>query len=130
MNNPIKLAAQLRAALTAIAKESHEPVISADFVTHPAIVCLNASDQRVYAAVSEMCRKGHLRKIRVCRKDSPMAKWGYEHSESPVGPKPAIRPPKEPVIVLPPEVKLTVVKSSGKLRLEFRGIHIEIGVTE
>lgn len=131
MNAPIKKSAQLRAAILEICKRAPDSLISTEFITHPLITALELQDNTVQVALRDMTKAKNplIQRIRISRPDNPQARYAYELADPGKTPYATIGEPKKPSS-LPPDLKLDVVKGSGKLRLEYKGLRIEIGVVE
>jgi len=123
------LAAQMQALVLAMAREHPEQLLTqADVCAHPEAKRLQAQDHHALSALTCLAKAGHLVRVRM---GAGRQRYAYE--------LPADRKPKpKAAIIVPPaeepcsgaDVKVTVVKSSGALRVEFKGIRIEIGVAE
>lgn len=126
----IKAATLLRDTLVAsITGTGGEPVIAADLRLRTCVAALKPSVNQVDNALRILAREGLLERVRVFRKDAPTARYGYVAPNSDVKPRPAVATPKSIAVGLP-EVKVDLLKASGRLRIEFHGLSIEIGVVE
>lgn len=121
----IRLAAQMQALALAMARENpDEPLTQLMLASHPEAKKMNAQDHHAISALTVLANAKQLVKVRM---GYGRCKFGYELPPE-RKPKPRPAPPPEPTS-LPPDIKVTVVKS-GTLRIEFRGIRLEIGVAD
>jgi hypothetical protein len=138
--NGIKLGAARRSCVVGILKQmlSTEPVTVRYICNHPMMVAantgaldLNTGDVLVRAMVKE----GTLVKVHIYRKEEPHAQFAYslkDPSSSLHVPPPSLSTAKikvEPNIASP-DVKLDFIKATGRLRVTFKGIAIDIGTAE
>ena len=133
-NKPFSKQAKMQAAVIAQLKASNEPLTSKELGLHSSMQALNLKDNDHYSVLSVMHKAGLLRRVHIHRKDQPSAKYAYEIGDGQV----TVRAPKSkmngtsvmPVSALPPSVSVDLMKATGKLRINFRGLSIEIGVVD
>lgn len=127
--------AQLRTIIMSIIKRASEPVISLDFITHPDVVAIGVTEQNVYNALSDMSKIKEIEKVRIKRSDAPNCRFAYQlpNADDLVYKSNKVDSTKldtllEKSNIKMPEVGVTIIKATGRVRLSLNGLVIEIGV--
>ena len=127
--------AQLRTIIMSIIKRASEPVISLDFITHPDVVAIGATEQNVYNALSDMSKTKEIERVRIKRSDAPNCRFAYQlpNADDLIYKSNKVDSTKldtllEKSNIKMPEVGVTIIKATGRVRLSLNGLVIEIGV--
>ena len=127
--------AQLRTIIMSIIKRASEPVISLDFITHPDVVAIGVTEQNVYSALSDMSKIKEIEKVRIKRSDAPNCRFAYQlpNADDLIYKSNKVDSTKldtllEKSNIKMPEVGVTIIKATGRVRLSLNGLVIEIGV--
>ena len=127
--------AQLRTIIMSIIKRASEPVISLDFITHPDVVAIGVTEQNVYNALSDMSKTKEIEKVRIKRSDAPNCRFAYQlpNADDLIYKSNKVDSTKldtllEKSNIKMPEVGVTIIKATGRVRLSLNGLVIEIGV--
>lgn len=127
--------AQLRTIIMSIIKRASEPVISLDFITHPDVVAIGVTEQNVYNALSDMSKIKEIEKVRIKRSDAPNCRFAYQlpNADDLVYKSNKVDSTKldtllEKSNIKMPEVGVTIIKATGRVRLSLNGLVIEISV--
>ena len=127
--------AQLRTIIMSIIKRASEPVISLDFITHPDVVAIGVTEQNVYNALSDMSKIKEIEKVRIKRSDAPNCRFAYQlpNADDLIYKSNKVDSTKldtllEKSNIKMPEVGVTIIKATGRVRLSLNGLVIEIGV--
>lgn len=137
-NEAIRYAIQLRSDIGALVAAASEPLSLAQISHQLKEKCGNSANlNQIDTALRNMYRSGELFRVRVARKGSS-AKYAYEvgngkppqaENAGSVSKETPPSPPRQ-FVNLPADLRLNIIKPTGKLRIEYRGLSIELGVIE
>ncbi len=135
-DKPIKLNIRLYNLVCSILQSSNEPMTVVDLRNNARIVALGVAERQIHSAIKSLYRKGFITKIRVYKVESPSVRYAYEWTKNDAEVKPAVSMEKPAITAVgqiepalsSPNVKVDLVKATGRLRIELSGITLEIGV--
>lgn len=127
MAKKIYLAAKMQALAVAVARrDPGTPLTPVALAQHPEAVEMGACEHHAISALTCLTKAGMLERVH-----APVgrARYGYvlPHAQRVSAAKESL---PAPAPAIPADVKVTVIKETGSLRVEFKGIRIEIGVAE
>lgn len=126
----IQLAAQMQALAMSMAQANPaEPVTSSALAKHPDAVRLGAQDHHAICALTALARPQCGMLVRV-RMGYGRARYGYTLPPDKMRKVEQTQPSKPEAEATVADARVTLVKSTGALRVEVKGIRIEIMVAE
>ena len=128
----IRKTALLRNRVLTLIQSTLEPLTIAVILKDPQLIEINggplAGDKGDYI-LKQLHKEGVVTRCRVQRPDDPHSRYAYYVPPSDQRkPTKEVKPPVKEVSTAPPDVKLDVIKSSGRLRITYHDLVIEIGV--
>ena len=128
-NEQITLAESVRSAILEVTRRSNEPLTVHALCRHSTIQHYFANTIADTGYIDRLVRglwkAGWLRRVHVSRPKEP-GRYAYEYQT--VQQKPEVNASKK-TPDLPPDLKLDVLKASGRVRITYHGLTIEIGVS-
>ncbi len=123
-------AAILQSAILGAVKTSEEPATINDLMLRTNILATKAAKEQVWSALTLLHKRGLLRRVRVDRLPKDKAVYAYELGDGSQTParKPAGVKIKAPLLNLPADVRLDYITETGRLRIQFKELVIELGV--
>lgn len=127
-NNAIGIQAALQSCVLIAVKHAPEPPTINDLLHRTDVKAMKATKVQLWAALTNMSKTGELRRIRIDRRSKgDPARYAYELGDG------SQMPVKKSIVskdvALPAaDLKIDVLKKTGKIRVTFKGSVIEIGV--